>query len=757
MKILFLIFHGFSLENGISKKISYQLEAFKSLGHEVHIAYMDESLGKKRMIDRKAVATYPNNIIGKLEKRIEFSSIIRYTENEHIDFVYIRSNHNANPFTIRMVKKIKAIGTKVVMEIPTYPYDAEYGKKRLLKHQWPDLIFRNSLAKQLDAIVTFSDDDFIFGQRTIKISNGIDFNNVHLKTTINDTSRELNLIGVAEIHGWHGFDRIVKGLADYYAKPQSYIVRFHIVGYFYSQEEEEEIKTIIRQCKMEDYVIFYGRKHGNELDNIFNKCDFGVGSLGRHRVGIQQIKTLKNREYAARGIAFTYSETDKDFDDKPYVLKMPADESPIDIERIVRFYKNMTISPEEIRNSIKKLSWENQMDLVLQGIFPKKRVKTHIAYCIPSLDRASGMERVLTNKANYLTNILDYDVTVILTDNKGTKPFFPLSDKINIIQLDVNIDNLWMYPLWKRLLLYLWKIREYRHKLEKVLKAIRPDITISLLRREINFLTDIKDGSKKMGEIHFGRYKYRESHLKYIPNFANQLITKLWNKQLDRKIKKLDKFVILTNEDAVNWKSCNNICVISNPITIESINKSTCKTKRVIAVGRYTYQKGFDLLIKAWSMVAPKHPDWSLHLYGAGNSSYYYNLIKNWGVKDSVFCHQATKNIISEYLNSSIFAFSSRFEGFGLVIAEAMSVGLPCVAFACPCGPSDIIRNGEDGILCPNGDVNAMAEGICKLIEDEKLRHNMSSKARVNIQRYSIDNIMQQWDKIFKNVINQNN
>ena len=149
---------------------------------------------------------------------------------------------------------------------------------------------------------------------------------------------------------------------------KNYIVKFHIVGYFFSAEGEQEFKNVIAENKMEKYVILHGKKHGEALDNVFNMCDFGIGSLGRHRVGIQRIKTLKNREYAARGISFVYSETDNDFDNRPYVLKVPADESPINIHEIIKFHQQMKMSPQDIRNSIMDLSWENQMKLVLQGV-----------------------------------------------------------------------------------------------------------------------------------------------------------------------------------------------------------------------------------------------------------------------------------------------------------------------------------------------------------------------------------------------------
>ena len=368
-KLLFLIFHGFDPNNGISKKISYQANALRECGMDVHLCYMDETSGKKRIVGNQVIADYGNGFMSKIRKRTEFSSITRYAIENGIDFVYIRSNHNANLFTIRMVKQMKKAGMKVVMEIPTYPYDSEYEAQGISRQIFQDKLFRKQLARHLDAIVTFSDYEQIFGQRTIRISNGIDFSNVKMKSTINDTSKELNLIGVAEIHEWHGFDRLVNGLAQYYSKQQEYIVKFHVVGYFFSTEGEETFKKIVSDNHMEDYVILYGKKHGEELDSIFNRCDFGVGSLGRHRVGIDKIKTLKNREYAARGIPFVYSETDSDFDNMPYVLKAPADESPIDITIIIDFYYHVSLTPEQIRTSIVHLSWNHQMQQVLNALY----------------------------------------------------------------------------------------------------------------------------------------------------------------------------------------------------------------------------------------------------------------------------------------------------------------------------------------------------------------------------------------------------
>jgi len=216
--------------------------------------------------------------------------------------------------------------------------------------------------------VTFSDYKTIFGIPTIQISNGIDFSQIKLKQQVNDTNKELHLIGVAEIHYWHGFDRLVKGLADYYDSHPNYKVFFHIVGDFFGQREKDDILPIIKQHKLENYVTLHGAKHGEELDRLFEKADMAIGSLARHRSGITHIKTLKNREYAARGLSFIYSETDSDFENKPYILKVPADETAIDINSLIHFYEKQSLSPLEIRESIRSLSWETQMNKIINSI-----------------------------------------------------------------------------------------------------------------------------------------------------------------------------------------------------------------------------------------------------------------------------------------------------------------------------------------------------------------------------------------------------
>ncbi|MBP1615499.1 MAG: hypothetical protein H6Q13_2947 [Bacteroidetes bacterium] len=373
MKALFLIFHGFEEFNGISKKIRYQVKALQECGLDVRTCYLSEENGhKRRMIDKEVLEDYGSGFKSKILKRIEFGSIINYVKEQKVEFIYIRYDHNSNPFTINLMKRLHACETKIVIEIPTYPYDLEY-KNLPLPYQRILLIdkcFREKFANYAHRIVTFSNHKVIWKRPTIRISNGVDFDNIKLKQNINDTTHELRLIGVATIHPWHGFDRVIAGLVKYYTQEKKYKVNFHIIGYGVP-EIIESYKKNIEEHNLQTHVFFHEGSFGEELDDQFNKADMGIGSLARHRSGITNIKTLKNREYAARGIPFVYSETDDDFEQMPYILKVSADETPIDIEKLIAFYHAVKWTPLEIRNSIiNNLSWKKQMQKVIDETFP---------------------------------------------------------------------------------------------------------------------------------------------------------------------------------------------------------------------------------------------------------------------------------------------------------------------------------------------------------------------------------------------------
>lgn len=376
MTALFLIFHGFEVYNGISKKIHYQVDALKQCGVDTHLCYIqiDEKGYQRRMIDNLTLEDFEYGIKGKIRKWVDYSAILRYIESNNIDLIYIRSYHNANPFLISFVKQTAKKNIKTVIEIPTYPYDSEYKNCSFPIHLQLliDKIFRHRLANNIFRIVTFSNAKRIFGAKTINISNGIDFGAIKIKEPAKHESNVLRLISVAEIHTWHGFDRLLKGLSEYYKGLSEYYkeeknveVRYDIVGYG-DEKVISDLKNYVVNNNLDKYVTFHGPQFGENLDKLFNDASVGVASLGRHRSSITNIKTLKNREYAARGIPFIYSEIDDDFEQKPYIMKISADESPINILDIIQFYKKVsTIPPSKIRDSIGDLSWKNQMERVV--------------------------------------------------------------------------------------------------------------------------------------------------------------------------------------------------------------------------------------------------------------------------------------------------------------------------------------------------------------------------------------------------------
>ncbi len=370
LKVLFLVFHGFSAHNGISKKIFGQVKGLRQCGAEVKLCYYEvlDSGHRAWLVDGEIIADLGKGPWAKSRKRWDFWGLTAYVSSERFDLIYMRSYHNSSPFLINAVRKFRQTGAKVVMEIPTYPYDQEYIRLIDKIMQVPDRFFRKAMASVLDGIVTFTEEEEIFGAKTIKISNGIDLDELPLRVKKNHEESEIHLLGVAEIHFWHGFDRVIKGLGIYYRGNPACKVIFNIVGNLSGSREQNEIFSAIEAAGVQEYVFLHGALWGKKLDLMFDQADFAIGSLARHRSGITFIRTLKTREYAARGIPFMYSEIDSDFEDKPYVLKAKPDESPIDIEQIVSYCSSVDWEPLSIRNDVYELSWRNQMKKVIDHL-----------------------------------------------------------------------------------------------------------------------------------------------------------------------------------------------------------------------------------------------------------------------------------------------------------------------------------------------------------------------------------------------------
>ena len=376
-----------------------------------------------------------------------------------------------------------------------------------------------------------------------------------------------------------------------------------------------------------------------------------------------------------------------------------------------------------------------------------------ICYCAPAIYSAGGVERVVSVKASYFAEVYHYDVTIIVTEGKGRDCFFPLSEKVKVINLNLGFEELWKVSFVNKVILYLKKQYKYRRMLKSELMRIRPDITISVLRREINFINSIPDGSHKIGELHVNRSNYR-NFTSRDSNFVKRFFARFWMNDLINHLKKLDRMVVLTEDAKADWPELSNVRLIPDPIPFKVDKVSSLTSKRVVSIGRYAYEKGNDLLLKAWSKVEKSCMDWSLDIYGMGNRTPYQELMRQLNIDESrCHLHGSLTNVKGAYLNSAIFTLPSRFEGFGLVIIEAMACGIPVVAFDCENGPRNIIKNNQDGFLVKPFNVDDYADRLLCLMRDDQLRTQMGNRAYESSKRYSINDIAMQWKNLFDEVM----
>ena len=382
--------------------------------------------------------------------------------------------------------------------------------------------------------------------------------------------------------------------------------------------------------------------------------------------------------------------------------------------------------------------------------------KYKIVYCTPALYSAGGTERVVSVKANYFADVLGYDVTIIVTEGKNGNSFFPLSDKVKVINLGLNFEELWNIAFVKKVLLYLKKQRKYKKLLTNELLRIRPDITITTLRREINFINEIPDGSIKIGEQHLSRTNYRKIDARFSKLYEISFF-RWWKDRVVTSLTKLDRLVVLTSDAASEWPELTNITMIPDPLSIKVNNRSLLGSKRVITIGRYSYEKGYDILLKIWSIVEKRCTDWQLDIFAMGDPTPYVKIMDELSI-DKKRCHlnSSVVDVENEYINSSILVQPSRTEGFGMVLVEAMACGLPVISFDCENGPRSIISDGEDGFLIPPFEVDLFADRLVQLMNDDVLRKVIGEKGQSKSQLYRIDSVGVQWKQLFDELMKEN-
>ena len=374
-----------------------------------------------------------------------------------------------------------------------------------------------------------------------------------------------------------------------------------------------------------------------------------------------------------------------------------------------------------------------------------------IIYCTHSTYNPGGMERVLLNKVTYLSQLPGWEVSVVTTDQNQRSPFYPFPEKVRMTDLEINYSEDNEKGAWKKITGYLRKRKEHKRKLTALLLKEKPDIVVSLYPSESSFIPDIKDGSKKVLELHYCKF----FRLQYGRKGLLGWIDKLRTRQDEQIVRRFDKFVVLTNEDRGYWGDLPNIEVIPNAAMHVSDAYSDVMNKRVIAVGRLDYQKGFDRLIQAWELVqhTGKFTDWKLDIYGQGEwQEMLQQMIDKAELQNTVCLNRPTKQIGEEYVKSDMLVMSSNYEGFPMVMIEAMACGLPVVSFDYKCGPKDIIQSGINGLLVPNGDIQALADAMMKVMEDEAYRKMLSLNARKVVDTYSEQAVMAQWIRLFTSI-----
>lgn len=373
-----------------------------------------------------------------------------------------------------------------------------------------------------------------------------------------------------------------------------------------------------------------------------------------------------------------------------------------------------------------------------------------IVYCIHSLCNSGGMERIITEKANALSE-LGHHVSVITADQMNRPVFFTLHPSVSFYDLEINYSE--NKGLLKKICHNHHKLKQHKEKLSKLLYELHPDITISTMGNEFLFLYKIKDGSKKLLEIHFGKgYRLMRNR-----KWLWKLIDLYRDKQETLLVSRYDKFVVLTQEDKLRWNKVDNIVVIPNFLTSYPSCRAYLENKVCLAVGRLSHQKGFDMLIKSWKLVYEQFPDWKLNIYGGGELYNSLNaLIDSLGLREVVNIYPPTTQIENAYIESSMMLVTSRYEGLPLVILEAYSFGIPVVSFACQCGPRDLIRDGVDGFLVEDYDIETFAYKTMRLMENMSQRKKMGHAAYESSLDYSKEKIMSRWIGLFESMLEQN-
>ncbi len=381
-----------------------------------------------------------------------------------------------------------------------------------------------------------------------------------------------------------------------------------------------------------------------------------------------------------------------------------------------------------------------------------------LAFLCNNMKSTNGVERVLSQRLSLLADCEEFDVYLITYNQYGAPFSFPISDKVHYIDLGTRYINGCSYHGWFQYLDRFFSKLFYKQSVRKCISNINPDVItcIDIHLADLTTVLELPINAAKVVECHCGLSAYYGDIEKYPVEKRNKELK--IKEKLICSVGKFDKVVVMTEAEKIDWKLGDKVVCIPNMLAsfpdVDHDNNPTFH--RVISVGRYAFQKGYDMLLDAWKIVEGKHPEWSLHIYGSrdggiGEYDMLNEKIKQASIQ-SVILHPATGNVYTHYNESDFFVMSSRYESFGLVLIEAMSSGLPVISFDCKYGPGTIVKNGETGILVFQNDTEKLADAICSMIENEEMRHMMGVNGRLESKRYLPENIMPLWYDFYKSL-----
>ena len=381
-----------------------------------------------------------------------------------------------------------------------------------------------------------------------------------------------------------------------------------------------------------------------------------------------------------------------------------------------------------------------------------------LAFLCNNMKSTNGVERVLSQRLSLLAESGLYEVYLITYNQYGAPFSFPISDKVHYFDLATRyIERCSYHGLYQYIDRFISK-KFYKHSIRRCLSEISPDVItcVDIHLADLLTLLDLPINAAKVVECHCGLSAYYGNLEKY--PFAKQGKERRIKEKLINTVRKFDKIVVMTDAEKNDWGVGDKVVSIPNMLVSYTDNEqiSNHDYHQIISVGRYAFQKGYDMLLEAWEIVEKRYPEWSLHVYGSrdgglGEYEMLNNMIKQSALK-SVLLHPATSDIYTHYIESDFYVMSSRYESFGLVLIEAMSCGLPIISFDCKYGPNSIVCDGDTGILVTQNDTEKLASAICSMIENKGMRHQMGKKAHLESKRYLPEKIMPLWHEFYKSL-----